>query len=96
MTTAPTMPESAKLPAAVVIAGAAICSAPGVPKLKLKDGSAMFLPHSDQVIFYDKSGRNLFGWDWSKKYLWVVAGDTVPPKELCDQMLAEYLEAQNF
>ena len=38
MTTAPTMPKSDKLPAAVVIAGAAICSA-GRPKTRSSDKS---------------------------------------------------------
>lgn len=64
--------------------------------VELTDGSAMFLPHSCQVIFYDKLGQNLWGWDWRKQYGWVVTGCAVPIKEMMDRMLTEFLAAQKI
>ena len=67
---------------------------PTVECCELSDGSAMYLPHSDQVIFYDKSGWQISGYDWTEEYFWVVTGDQVPPEELCNRMLAEFKAKQ--
>jgi|GEM_PF-6837395 len=67
---------------------------PTVKAMQLADGSALYLPHSDQVIFYDKNGWDVFGWDWSDKYAWIVTGTRPPERQLVKKMLAEFYRAQ--
>jgi len=58
--------------------------------LKLSPFSALYMPHSDNVVFY-RDGHDLGFMRWADRSLWVTTGDDVSPD--LEPVAASYLAA---
>ena len=67
---------------------------PPVHNVQTSMGTAAYMPHSDQVIFYDKKGHDLFGYDWSRKYSWHVVGTVAIAPEIRFPLILEFYHHQ--